>query len=326
MRWRVGRWWLVWAFAVGCGEGVDPFAIDVAAFGKMDGELTPEKLCDPWEVRCPSLLVSDVCSQDGERWESVDCVAGQTCLEEFGGCMPQVCEPFVTECQGDRTIRTCGAAGRSWEEGACAEGSFCSEGACVYGPCLGHVLLVLDRSASMIPHWPALHSSVLKLVSDRPTTRFGLMTFPSDTPCEVESSPEIPLSTHQTEASFNDFFDAVKPVFTTPLLFAMETARTYRASLFKGQEGVVVVLSDGQETCEKGDPDLLEKLSDVTDDLSQDGIRTYVIGYSFQGNTAQLDAIAAAGSTGLTTHLKAGNEVELDAALDGIISDMKLCF
>ena len=106
----------------------------------------------------------------------------------------------------------------------------------------------------------------------------------------------------------------------------METARTYRASLFKGQEGVVVVLSDGQETCEKGDPDLLEKLSDVTDDLSQDGIRTYVIGYSFQGNTAQLDAIAAAGSTGLTTHLKAGNEVELDAALDGIISDMKLCF
>tara|TARA_Y100001934_G_C11925169_1_gene573127 strand:- start:177 stop:503 length:327 start_codon:yes stop_codon:yes gene_type:complete len=107
----------------------------------------------------------------------------------------------------------------------------------------------------------------------------------------------------------------------------MKTIRSQHSAIFKGEEGMVVVLSDGEDTCEKelSQEELPQALADETQALSAAGVKTYVIGYNYQGNAAQLDAIANVGNTGLESHIPAGNESELEDAFKGIISDIKLC-
>jgi hypothetical protein len=292
----------------------------------VDGEPAKD-LCEPWDVRCPSLLEMEICATDGQSWKPQSCLAGETCVEELGGCMAQICQPFATECTGDQTYRTCEAAGMDWTKSSCDEDHFCTQGYCVYGPCLGHVLLVVDRSSSMNPHWSTVHESVYKLVSGNDNARFGLMVFPGGEKCEVPEEPVIPLTIHNTAETFDAFFNISQPGMSTPLLEAMTVLEDNHESIFKGQAGVVVVLSDGEDTCEKqtGPLGLTMKLSAKTQALTDAGIRTYVIGYNFKGNTGQLDAIASHGNTDKLQHIPAGSESELDDAFSGIVSDLKLC-
>lgn len=292
-----------------------------------DAVLDTSTGCKPGDVRCPSLLESEECTADAKTWFSQSCQVGETCIAEFGGCVPHICDPFETSCTSDKTYRRCEANGMDYEDLLCEDAYYCVEGQCLYGPCLGHVLLVLDTSGSMNPHWESVQTSILALVESNPNTRFGLMVFPGDSKCSVSKKPIISMRAHRAKEAFEAYFDENQPGSSTPLLEALKTLRAQQGTIFQDQEGTVVVLSDGEDTCEKEleKAELPDALAIETQALSDTGVKTYVIGYNYQGNASQLDAIASHGNTGAETHIPAGNESELDHAFTGIINDIKLC-
>ncbi len=298
-------------------------------FTDHDGETAASEdstpLCVPHEARCPALLVSEVCAWDGQSWETGACKSGEVCQADLGGCVPVMCDPFATECTGDKTLRSCSGDGLAWEGSTCDSDHYCVGGYCLYGHCLGHVLLLIDRSSSMKPHWQVMRESVLKLVAQHQQTRFGLMAFPGDEKCSVPGEPAIPLTLFGKKELFEAYFDMHGPGISTPLLFGLQQVRAHREEIFAGQGGVLVVISDGEDTCLTSKKLVVEGLEEEVQGLSAAGVQTYVIGYNYQGDSSQLDAIARHGNTGRDTYVRAGDESELDDAFSGIVSDIKLC-
>ena len=311
---------------VGCADD-GPTYLTLPDIGVEDSGPADTSGCTPGEVRCISLLESEKCTADAKTWFAQSCQSDETCIAEVGGCIPHICEPFETSCTSDRTYRRCEASGIDYEDLLCEGEYYCIEGQCLYGPCLGHVLLVLDTSGSMTPHWESVEASILSMIENNPSTRFGLLVFPGESKCGVSKTPIITLRAHRAKEAFEAYFASNQPGNATPLLEAMKTIRSQHSAIFKGEEGMVVVLSDGEDTCEKelSQEELPQALADETQALSAAGVKTYVIGYNYQGNAAQLDAIANVGNTGLESHIPAGNESELEDAFKGIISDIKLC-
>ena len=77
-------------------------------------------------------------------------------------------------------------------------------------------------------------------------------------------------------------------------------------------------------TCVTDDP--TPRLRDAATQLSAThGVRTYVIGYNFFDDTAQLDALAEAGGTSYSAPIQVGNEAALLEAFQGVVEDIKLC-
>ena len=74
------------------------------------------------------------------------------------------------------------------------------------------------------------------------------------------------------------------------LAAAMASMKVGAKAIFGGYGGSLVVLTDGQDTCHKGDG-LLDELTATTQALlDADKVRTYVIGYTFFAAAAQLVA------------------------------------
>jgi hypothetical protein len=299
----------------------------VVVFAEHDAVTTEDvpPLCTPGEATCTALLESQVCHWDGQSWDTVACKSNEVCQADWGGCVPVMCQPFTTECTADQSLRTCSPDGLAWEAGSCDDDHFCTEGYCLYGRCLGHVLLLIDRSSSMKPHWQSVRQSVLNLVSSHDEARFGVMVFPGDEKCTVPEDPAIPLTAFGKEEVFEAFFNAYGPSISTPLLGGLKRVRQNLDSIFGDQKGIVVVISDGEDTCQGNKQMVANQLKNETQALSDAGVQTYVIGYKYQGDTAQLEAIAGHGNTGRDSYIKAGNENELDDAFKGIVSDIKLC-
>jgi hypothetical protein len=317
------------ALAIAAGQGAACAEEGGRPLVALDGGPPAEAtLCAPGQWQCPSVLARALCSEDGGEYGVPEaCPAGQRCAGSTGECRDLLCTPGDTSCAGDRSVSRCSDDGQTWlAPEYCNPGTFCIQAQCALGGCLGHVLLLIDRSGSMDQHWGEVRRSVLRLVSENPTARFGVMGFPQWYTCEVPSWPQIGLSTHNLDAKLASFFDDHPPGGPTPLAAALELVKAKAASLFGGEAGTLVVLSDGADTCE--DPGtILETLAAVTTSLRQErGVTTWVIGYRYTGDEAQLDAIAAQGGTASGVYLLAGDEQELDEAFRGIVTDWKLCF
>lgn len=295
----------------------------------LDTGPAPEAtLCTPGQWLCPSVRSRALCSEDGSTIGVPEaCPPEQRCAGDTGECRDLLCTPGDTSCAGDRSIARCADDGQAWlAPEYCNPGTFCIQAQCALGGCLGHVLLLIDRSGSMEQHWGEVRRSVLRLVSENPTARFGVMGFPDWYTCEIPAWPQISLSTHNLDAKLTAFFDDNPPGGPTPLAASLEQVRARAVSLFGDEAGTLVVLSDGADTC--ADPTtILETLTSVTSALrTARGVTTWVIGYRYTGDEAQLDAIAAEGGTPDGVYLPAGNEQELDEAFRGIVTDWKLCF
>ena len=177
----------------------------------------------------------------------------------------------------------------------------------------------------MKPHWGTVRESVLKLVSAHDKTRFGLMAFPAEGKCSIPAGPAIPLTGYGKSILFDAYFQTYGPGMSTPLLAAVKQVRDSRENLFGDQAGTVVILSDGEDTCEGPKPKIISELKSEITALTAQGVKTYVIGYNYQGDTGQLNVMARSGGTGYETFIPAGNEAELNDAFKGIVSDIKLC-
>ena len=303
----------------------------------LEGGGKPPFSCPAGGYVCLSLQASAHCGPDGESYEEEQCSEEQSCNEISGQCQDVVCQPSALECASPSAHHTCLDSGTGWaEEVACDAGYACLGGACIDQACLGQVLLLVDTSISMGLHWEAVSASLLKLVGLTPLASFALDTFPipdAVTGCEVDGSLEIDIGPGQEE-DMEVWFTKHGPFGKTPLVAAMQDMEAMLPGVFGEAGGALVVLSDGEDTCayqmmadlDEREALIESELAEATANLFQvHGVKTFVIGYNYDGNPGQLIAIVQNGGTGKDTFTTAGNEQELTSVLVSIVEDLKLC-
>ncbi len=291
--------------------------------------------CAPDSQFCLSLLASARCNPRGDAYQVVECGKDTACSELTGHCESVVCAPSKIACASPTSHHTCLPSGTGYGAATdCSSNHICLNGSCMKEECLAEVVFLVDTSASMALDWDNVANSLSAITAMSPTASFAVIQFPAPGGvCTLPNSPALPLAPNQSEAILNWFGDNVA-FGQTPLLGAMEKLNTTLPQLFSTGSGAVVLLSDGADTCAYPELGLAERetlivqgLGAATQTLWQDhGIKTYVIGYQYQGSPDQLNAIASHGGTGKTTYTEAGNESELTSSLVAIGQDLKLCF
>lgn len=325
----MSRWLAIIApiLLTGCMDR--PSATDLSAL--MDWDATSKadvSQCVPGISICTSATTWASCNPNGTGvGANQPCGPGLICEAATDTCVPGLCPPAQTVCTDLFHVQVCGPTGQSWAGSptTCQEDHFCMGDACVYAPCVPTVLLLVDRSGSMGDHWIAVRTSVEALLTGHPDAAIGLMSFPifpKGEPCEPPAQPQIAIAGHQWP-TYEGWFNLHPPEGGTPLYHSLLNVAQLVDTIFYGQPGAMIVLSDGEDTC-AANP--IPGMTAVTQSLRDDyDIQTYVIGYAFQGNDAGLTAIASQGGTGFDTYITAGNETELSAAFDAIVDDFKLC-
>lgn len=317
----------------------DPIIItvEIAVPDPGPGDDGPGITCSPDAWYCIDNRTSAKCNGTGDgHAEYWNCKPAEICSQFTGRCEEVICLPGEKQCASDNAWTLCGPDGTSYlPPTLCGEDQLCNgQGTCVLASCIGTVLFLVDVSSSMGTHWEAVKGSVSSLEGNNPFARFGLWTFPKEgTICETNDAPAVPIGDASMPQILN-WFDTHNPYGQTPLVEAYQNVLTNAATLFNGQGGSVVVLSDGADTCaypEMVDPIALseQKIADLTQVASalyaNHDVTTYVIGYEYTGDPAQLNAMAANGGTDYLTYTEAGSEQELANALIEVLDDLKLC-
>jgi hypothetical protein len=303
----------------------------------LDPDAEPVVTCTPGAYACLSSKVSGHCNETGDAWEKTDCFGSAACNEDSGTCMPIVCTPSAVECLDAHDMQQCLPSGTGWmASGSCSDEFVCLNGNCINQACIAEVVLLVDTSQSMGKNWEAVSTSIQKLAAMSPNASFAMVSFPSAkaTGCGVPTGASVPMGSNQAGTFFEWFADN-NPFGLTPLAEMMTGMSGLAPALFSAGSGTLILLSDGADTCayktmtdiEEREKLLLADLEAATTALfTGQGVKTYVIGYNFEGNPAELDAVAKSGGTGKTTYTPAGSEQELTTALIGIAQDIKLCF
>lgn len=220
------------------------------------------------------------------------------------------------------------------------------------------MLIVLDRSGSMNENnrWNA-SVSALKSVTERlqSSIRFGLMAFPGaamttsqptqtidpcaflggscpiqvgggwggNATCEA-GSIVVPIE-QDTAPAISAALDNMAPSGNTPTSHSLREAHKLLGSGEAAPDAVVtpkfvLLVTDGEPNCEGNNRQALDSTVAAIEELANDGIRTYVVGYNTQSGQAKqsMDRMAAAGGTGLKEHIAVENEQTLVAALEDI--------
>lgn len=299
--------------------------------------------CQPGKRYCIDLYTSAICNSKGDGPTNETPCKGETlCDDDDGKCHEPYCKPGHHQCTTPTTYRTCDEIGSGWSDDvACPEEHFCTNlgdlGAeCYYRRCLGNVVLMVDRSGSMFDDWSTLQNSVGKVLESNPKALFGLVGFPiPGTPCGTKGDLDVAMQPNNT-FDFTAYFGGSQPWGATPLAAAMQAFEAQADQIFGEDGGTLIVFSDGADTCAypelEGDP--VAREAAIEADLSASAaklfldhdVQTYVIGYNYDGNPGELNAIAASGGTPLTQYISVGSESELDNAFSGIVKDFKLCF
>ncbi len=309
-------------------DAVNEVTLSIDASGETTVTCTPEAFF------CLDLETSAECNAEGDYYEEVVCPFGNKCSELSGVCEPMTCAPASVACATSTSWHKCLPSGTGWSfETACPEGKICANGSCMNEECLSQVVFLVDTSQSMALHWDAVAASIAALGSDNPASYIGLATFPEFlTICEVPQAFKVPFASGAGD-DVAAWFGENDPFGQTPLLAAMEHMAGVLPDVFPAG-GALVVLSDGADTCaypgmsyEEREALIVEGLTETTAALfTEHGIKTVVVGYQYEGNPDQLNAIAANGGTGKETYTQAGNEEELTMALVALVDDLKACF
>jgi hypothetical protein len=205
------------------------------------------------------------------------------------------------------------------------------------------VMLLEDFSTSMSQEggqgrtkWSIAVDAIATMVGAYESSiAFGLDLFPSGSgggggqaSCEVGDSVLVDVAFDNADTINNTLdgqFD--NGLRATPLLLAMSNFLdpSYAPDFTNGKAGgYLVVISDGMDTCgTEGEfnqnLDLDDALlTDITRDLLNAGIRTFVIGFGDGIDQGQLNAIAAAGGTPFDEYFNAQDEQQLNDALSTI--------
>jgi hypothetical protein len=119
-------------------------------------------------------------------------------------------------------------------------------------PVAPNVMLVIDRSGSMEPHWRSLQALTPYIEGMGSVTNAGLALFPSNGGCGVDDT----VAVWPAEDRGDDILDAVSrawPGGSTPIAAALDAVRGSCTLQDPGRENVLIFVGDGAETCD-GDP------------------------------------------------------------------------
>ncbi len=307
-------------------------------------DLTPEVVvvCTPGERQCQNLLTPAQCNESGTAWIPLNqCTEGFTCYAATGSCAQKICQPSSRECLDGANFHICLIDGSGWgPTQTCEAPSTCSNGLCISPGCLPKVMFLVDRSTSMGPNWEAVRNSINAVVQQNPGIHFGLTVFPSEdgffAGCTMEpDQPHIPIQANAA-GLLDAWFDDNEPAGATPLLTAMKWIKD-NVSLCWGaapENSYLVLLSDGEDKCTcsefEDDPEaraecVAEKLIPVVQNITSQGVKTFVIGYAYSGPDIELKVIAENGGTTYTDWIYAGSEQTLTDAFGKLIDDVKWC-
>ena len=211
------------------------------------------------------------------------------------------------------------------------------------------ILLVVDRSGSMLDKWSQTKNAVGAVLADLPPdAESGLLLYPSNKSCSVANGPQVPFGAGQANA----IVEAMTSAGTggsTPMGRAMKEARIYLETAAGTANTTVVLAADGKpsDTClmDCTDCDCTDNatclwcadLIDCTyrevrrevELLADLGIQTFVIGYAGGfGASGFLEDLAHLGGTadvGASPFYDAADGSALGAALSEITANLDAC-
>ena len=272
-------------------------------------------VCDPSQ---------DLCATDVPCTEHIDCGGAAFCGDD------DICAPNDSGGICDESI-------------SCISGELCTAGYCGCGGDLFGVritptiLIVLDRSGSMdqqLPggvgsKWDVARQAVTELLGSFGTeANFGLMLYPGQddaclvgefcTPGQVFVDPGA-----STEVGINSVLDSASTCsLGTPTAESLEFVATYEALQAPGGSNFVLLITDGQSSCDDPVP-----ATAALRNLPQD-VRTFAVGFGSGADTNELTGIANAGGTarqGNPVYYQADDAQQLSAALAAIGNEAASC-
>jgi hypothetical protein len=200
------------------------------------------------------------------------------------------------------------------------------------------MMILQDISGSM--DYPNKWGVVLPVLTDMLDTyknsnfRFGLDVFPDDKLCGVTApvvSDCIGYKTMSTEI-IDIISSGIIPEGATPLYQAMLNFLddSYAPGFTsKGKNRILLIVSDGEDTCGKNtqylDTATLQNFIDVTQSLLVKGIKTLTIGFGYGFSSDQLDTISENGGTEITKHISADDKTTLQNALITVSGAVSKC-
>jgi hypothetical protein len=275
----------------------------------------------PPELIVPPVQDDASAGGDGDGSDDGDPATSSTGAPPEVPDLPGDCEAGARRCSDDGFANQwCGwnpeafQADWGWRV-PCDAGQSCESGVCAVGECrTPEVLFVVDRSDSLLEddRWLWVADEVSAFSSKiRASATQGLRMFP-DEPCEPGDIAPI-----ETRA------DGIGPLLVAPTQGAstpIRAALADTAAVFgdPDQHQVVILITDGDETCEPNQSPAL-----VASSLYRLGIRVFAIGVSTQANVGLLDEIAALGGTGEARIVDSG--AALADALTAIEAELGAC-
>jgi|GEM_PF-6336940 MYXO-CTERM domain-containing protein len=208
------------------------------------------------------------------------------------------------------------------------------------------VLILLDRSGSMKStisgqsKWSWAKTEINNVAGQlQNQLNLGLMLFPAwphVSNCTA-GSVNVDPGTGNASAIAGQLNSAVPDAGNTPIVVSLDAALTYFTGQnplkpytpTPGRERVVVLITDGADTCSGSNAG--RSPADITLQLSQAGIKTYVVGYDqssgcqYVTGCVQTAALEAAAANGGTNYLKADNPGEVETALKQIAAELACC-
>jgi Mg-chelatase subunit ChlD len=178
--------------------------------------------------------------------------------------------------------------------------------------------------------WPVI-TDMLKRYKDS-NLRFGFDIFPDFNACGVDRPVFMDCTQDKTQSQsiIDSIADDFVPVGGTPLYEAMAKFldNSYAAGfLSDGRKKVLLVVSDGEDTCGKKDGyyATVADFTIVTEKLLEKGILTLTIGFGDGFDVSELNAIAAAGGTEITEYISADDAESLEEAFRKVSGEVVRC-
>lgn len=229
------------------------------------------------------------------------------------------CNAWTSTCSGGSGYRVCvpdEGTGCS-EPGlfvACAAGNACDEGVCRGGCLVPEIMLVVDRSSSMLgPLWTFTREEIIAFADDlAPGVRFGIRTFPGSVACDPGSVTALGVDAAAAIAAA-----LVEPAAAsaTPIAKSLDGLSADFGDPNQGE--LVILITDGSETCSDTDETLR-----AARQLRARGTRVEVIGVGASWDRVLLGDVAAEGGGSVWD---APSRTELRAALRQIAATSTGC-
>ena len=297
-------------------------------------------LCHEGERVCDGQAIL-VCRNGS--WRVVEsCADSETCDATTLSCAERVCERGDSQCVDHSTVQFCEPDEAGWmPPQPCGDFQFCLSGSCLGPQCAPSVMFLVDRSRSMAQSWSAVRNSVHNVAGLNHSIGYGLTVFPSreevsayhsedQRRCSVgDDWPNVPIL-NDAEEQLRYYFDTNSVTGSTPLEGALRYIAANPTAFWpEAQGGYLIVITDGEDTCTTtescGSSCVASQLGDHTRSLLQQGIKTYAVGYNYEGDRIGLNAIATNGGTSVDAHFEVSTELGLTSVLQALMLKIKAC-